>query len=90
MTQDSRLSDCHNIRVIIKLWIEQGPNEINTYLLWSLAIVISHFPNFLALSAYFFKKTKMADLMWGGVPFTIPSLTAMKYISGAVKVQVGS
>jgi len=29
----------------------------------------------------------MADLMWGGVPFTIPSLTAMKYISGAVKVQ---
>merc|ERR1712117_710499 len=29
----------------------------------------------------------MADLMWGGVPFTIPSLTAMKYLSGAVKVQ---
>ena len=56
MTQDSRLSDCHNIRVIIKLWIEQGPNEINTYRIWSLAIVISHFPNFLALSAYFFKK----------------------------------
>jgi len=25
--------------------------------------------------------------MWGGVPFTIPSLTAMKYLSGAVKVQ---
>merc|ERR1712227_251741 len=34
------------------------------------------------------QKTKMADLMWGGVPFTIPSLTAMKYISGAVKVQL--
>merc|ERR1711923_567441 len=33
------------------------------------------------------QKTKMADLMWGGVPFTIPSSTAMKYISGAVKVQ---
>ena len=32
----------------------------------------------------------MADLMWGGVPFTIPSSTAMKYISGAVKVQVRS
>jgi len=30
----------------------------------------------------------MADLMWGGVPFTIPSKTAMKYISGAVKVKV--
>ena len=29
-----------------------------------------------------------ADLMWGGVPFTIPSVTAMKYISGAVKVKV--
>merc|ERR1712029_338461 len=29
----------------------------------------------------------MADMMWGGVPFTIPSSTAMKYISGAVKVQ---
>lgn len=29
----------------------------------------------------------MADMMWGGVPFTIPSITAMKYISGAVKVQ---
>ena len=32
----------------------------------------------------------MADMMWGGVPFTIPSITAMKYISGAVKVQVNS
>ena len=31
----------------------------------------------------------MADLMWGGVPFTIPSSTAMKYLSGAVKVKVG-
>merc|ERR1712098_248888 len=30
---------------------------------------------------------KMADLMWGGVPFTIPSKTAMKYLSGAVKVK---
>jgi len=29
----------------------------------------------------------MADLMWGGVPFTIPSKTAMKYLSGAVKVK---
>merc|ERR1712183_353039 len=29
----------------------------------------------------------MADLMWGGVPFTIPSVTAMKYISGAVQVK---
>lgn len=28
----------------------------------------------------------MADRMWGGVPFTIPSKTAMKYLSGAVKV----
>jgi len=28
----------------------------------------------------------MADRMWGGVPFTIPSSTAMKYLSGAVKV----
>ena len=26
--------------------------------------------------------------MWGGVPFTIPSVTAMKYISGAVQVKV--
>ena len=32
--------------------------------------------------------SKMADLMWGGVPFTIPSSTAMKYLSGAVKVKV--
>jgi len=29
----------------------------------------------------------MADRMWGGVPFTIPSSTAMKYLSGAVKVK---
>ena len=29
-----------------------------------------------------------SDLMWGGVPFTIPSVTAMKYISGAVTVKV--
>eukprot|EP00092_Neocalanus_flemingeri_P035986 GFUD01039184.1.p1 GENE.GFUD01039184.1~~GFUD01039184.1.p1 ORF type:complete len:191 (+),score=33.81 GFUD01039184.1:57-575(+) len=29
----------------------------------------------------------MADLMWGGVPFTIPSKTAMKYLSGAVQVK---
>merc|ERR1712241_1020362 len=29
----------------------------------------------------------MADLMWGGVPFTIPSVTAMKYSSGAVQVK---
>merc|ERR1712154_167282 len=28
-----------------------------------------------------------ADLMWGGVPFTIPSVTAMKHISGAVEVK---
>merc|ERR1711874_500196 len=28
----------------------------------------------------------MADRMWGGVPFTIPSSTAIKYLSGAVKV----
>ena len=32
--------------------------------------------------------SKMADLMWGGVPFTIPSSTAMKYLSGAVQVKV--
>merc|ERR1711863_162196 len=31
--------------------------------------------------------TVMADLMWGGVPFTIPSITAMKYTSGSVQVQ---
>merc|ERR1712083_55603 len=31
--------------------------------------------------------TEMADLMWGGVPFTIPSKTAMKYLSGAVMVK---
>ena len=30
----------------------------------------------------------MSDLMWGGVPFQIPSKTAMKYISRAVKVKV--
>jgi len=29
----------------------------------------------------------MSDLMWGGVPFRIPSKTAIKYLSGAVKVQ---
>eukprot|EP00092_Neocalanus_flemingeri_P035987 GFUD01039185.1.p1 GENE.GFUD01039185.1~~GFUD01039185.1.p1 ORF type:complete len:173 (+),score=23.77 GFUD01039185.1:56-574(+) len=29
----------------------------------------------------------MADRMWGGVPFTIPSKTAMKYLSGAVQVK---
>ncbi|XP_023321508.1 uncharacterized protein LOC111696192 [Eurytemora carolleeae] len=29
----------------------------------------------------------MSDLMWGGVPFQIPSKTAMKYISRAVKVK---
>merc|ERR1712002_774006 len=28
----------------------------------------------------------MADRMWGGVPFTVPSSTAIKYLSGAVKV----
>ena len=31
---------------------------------------------------------RMSDLMWGGVPFQIPSKTAMKYISRAVKVKV--
>merc|ERR1719397_1702459 len=31
----------------------------------------------------------MADLMWGGVPFTIPSKVAMKYLSGAVPVKGG-
>jgi len=29
----------------------------------------------------------MSDLMWGGVPFTVPSSTAIKYLSGAVKVK---
>merc|ERR1712071_108070 len=31
--------------------------------------------------------TEMADRMWGGVPFTIPSKTAMKYLSGALKAK---
>merc|ERR1712013_171528 len=34
-----------------------------------------------------YPSSEMADLMWGGVPFTIPSKTAMKYLSGAVKVK---
>ena len=37
---------------------------------------------------FIFPELDMADLMWGGVPFTIPSVTAMKYISGAVQVKV--
>jgi hypothetical protein len=31
----------------------------------------------------------MSDLMWGGVPFQIPSVTAMKYLGSSVKVKVG-
>ena len=50
--------------------------------------------NILALRLYndpdYLDFSTMADMMWGGVPFTIPSITAMKYISGAVKVQVNS
>merc|ERR1711936_1215730 len=45
--------------------------------------------HFLCFSFFTFPELDMAaDLMWGGVPFTIPSVTAMKYISGAVKVKV--
>ncbi len=32
----------------------------------------------------------MSDLMWGGVPFQIPSSTALKYLGKAVKVKVGT
>ena len=32
--------------------------------------------------------SRMSDLMWGGVPFQIPSITAMKYLGKAVKVKV--
>jgi hypothetical protein len=33
---------------------------------------------------------RMSDLMWGGVPFQIPSSTALKYLGKAVKVKVGT
>jgi len=29
----------------------------------------------------------MSELMWGGVPYRVPSSTAIKYLSGAVKVK---
>ena len=34
--------------------------------------------------------SRMSDLMWGGVPFQIPSITAMKYLGKAVKVKVST
>ena len=56
----------------------------------SLSVKVSIFSVsvFLCYNILLFPELDMADLMWGGVPFTIPSVTAMKYISGAVQVKV--
>ncbi len=44
--------------------------------------------NCITIYLYFYLGWTMADNMWGGVPFQLPSKTAIKYLGRAVKVKV--
>ena len=72
----------------IRLW------SLPCFTSWEMSLSVKNYLNvpsqciFFCWNILLFPELDMADLMWGGVPFTIPSVTAMKYISGAVQVKV--